>query len=479
MQRPTPPNIPTADAAIIGAGAAGLFAAIFAARTHRALKPHAPPPTIIALDGAKKLGAKILVAGGGRCNVTHHRVDEKQYAGSDPASIKKVLRRFTVADTRRFFAEHNIELKQEDTGKLFPTTDDAHTILDALLHAARTAPAHLIHPWRTAAIDHDPPAHPTHPTHPFLIHRDPDWRAHPPDQHPTAPQFARATAIRARRIVLATGGKALPKTGSDGLGHHIARSLNHSITHRVFPALVPLILDPSLTFAHTLSGIATPATLEVRAHSGKLIKRFTNSLLCTHFGISGPAALDISRHYLDAAHHDPGATLIINWLPEHTRDAIDKALLALGHTTINRFLRDTHNLPERLARALADHAGIDPATPAHALTREQRKRLAATLTEMPLPVTGDRGYTHAEVTAGGVPLDELDLATMESRRTPALHIVGELCDVDGRIGGFNFQWAWASGFIAGTAIAHALASAPDEAPAKTDAPTQSPTPSTR
>lgn len=437
------PGLELADAAVIGTGAAGFFAAIFAARAAREANPQVPPPRILALDGAKKLGAKVLVAGGGRCNVTHHRVDEKQYAGSDPASIKKILRRFTVADTRRFFADYGIELKQERTGKLFPTTDRAQTVLDALHRAAADAGVWVVHPWRVAAVEHDP----AHATHPFTIHRDQHW---PAVDHA-------ATTIRARRIVLATGGKALPKTGSDGKGHAIAKSLGHSITHRVFPSLVPLLLDAQRSFTHELSGIAVPATLEVRAASGKVLKRFTNSVLCTHFGISGPGALDISRYYLDAAAHDADTQLWINWLPEHTRDSIDKALLALGPTTLNRFLRETHQLPERLARTLADHAGIDPAAPGHALTREQRKRLAGVLTELPLPVTGDRGYTFAEVTAGGVPLDELDLATMESRVRPGLHIVGELCDVDGRIGGFNFQWAWASGFVAGKAIGKALA----------------------
>lgn len=431
------------DAAVVGTGAAGFFAAIFAGRTTRQLNPTAPPPAIAAFDGAKKLGAKILVAGGGRCNVTHYRVDEKQYAGSTPAAIKKVLRRFTVADTRRFFADYNIELKQEDTGKLFPTTDRAQTILDALHRAAAQAGAKLIHPWRVARIVHEP----SHPTHPFLIERDTSWQAGKDS----------SLHYRARRVVLATGGKALPRSGSDGQGHAFAQSLRHSITPRVFPSLVPLTLDPQRSFLHELSGIAVPATLEVRAPSGKVIKRFTDSLLCTHFGISGPAALNISRYYLDAAHHDPQTQLIINWLPAHHFESIDQALLTLGPTTLNRFLRDTHDLPERLARSLVDSARLDPATPGHALTREQRKALAATLTTMPLPVIGDRGFTFAEVTAGGVPLDELNLTTMESRLTPGLHIVGECCDVDGRIGGFNFQWAWASGFVAGTALGQALA----------------------
>ena len=137
----------TADIAIIGAGAAGLMAAIAAGRAAK------PGTTILALDGAAKLGAKILVAGGGRCNVTHHAVDESAYAGSSRNSIRNVLRAFTVEDTISFFADRGVTLKKEDTGKLFPTTDDAHTILDALLFAARKANVQLIHPWRVESVE--------------------------------------------------------------------------------------------------------------------------------------------------------------------------------------------------------------------------------------------------------------------------------------------------------------------------------------
>jgi predicted Rossmann fold flavoprotein len=437
----------TVDIAIIGAGAAGLFAGIWAGRDPVQGK-HTPNPLplgggfrILALDGAKKLGAKILVAGGGRCNVTHHAVDENQYAGSSRHAIKKVLRRFDVPQTVEFFRELGVHLKREDTGKLFPTTDDAHTVLNALLDAARHAGVELRHPWRVGAVRKEGEV--------FVIERASD--AGGEQGGPTTNPWP---SLRARKVILATGGMALPRSGSDGAGYDFARALGHSITPRVFPALVPLTL-PKDHWICQLLGITLDATLEVRSATNKRLKTFTNSTLLTHFGLSGPSVLDISRYYAHAKHEDAGTRLVLNWVPGETIDTADAALQILGKQTPARWLKD-RGLPERLAEAIVRAAGVDPGAPAHTLFRDNRKNLAQMIVETPLPVTGDRGFTFAEVTAGGVPLGEIHLDTMESRVCPGLYLCGEICDVDGRIGGFNFQWAWASGFIAGTSASEAF-----------------------
>ncbi len=402
-----------ADVVVIGAGAAGLMAGVFAGRTN-------PDQRIVLLDGARKLGAKILVAGGGRCNVTHHAVDARAYAGSTRNAIKKVLRRFDVPETVAFFADLGVVLKREETGKLFPTTDSAKTVLNALLRANREAGVEMRHPQRVETVERTDDG--------FCVTGE--WGA-----------------VDAKRVVLATGGKSLPKSGSDGHGYRIAESLGHSITERVFPALVPLTL-PRDHWLCALSGVTVPATLQLRSANGKKGVAFTDSTLLTHFGLSGPSVLDLSRYWLDAHADDPGAHITVNWLPGTTREALDAELQALA-TTVLRFLRE--RLPDRLARALLDAANIHTATTGDTLTRADRLVLAETVTELRLPLTGDRGYRYAEVTAGGVPLAELDLGTMASRVTPGLYLCGEICDVDGRIGGFNFQWAWASGYVAGSA----------------------------
>ena len=399
--------------AIVGAGAAGLMAAIWARRS-------APGHRVVVLDGARTLGAKILVAGGGRCNVTHDVVDETAFAGSSRPAIRKVLRRFGVAETIAFFREQGVALKREETGKLFPTTDRARTVLDALLGAARTAGVEVRHPWRVEEV------------RPGLVLTS-----------------ARGETLEAGHVILATGGRSLPKTGSDGGGYALARALGHTVTPRVFPGLVPLTL-PAGHVLRELSGLSAHATLEVRDGAGRRVASFTDSTLCTHFGLSGPAVLDVSRYLIDARLDDPGATLVANWLPGVGTEPLEAALRDPSLTP-GRYLAG--RIPERLARALVREAGVEWGQPGHQLTREARRALVRTVTEMRLPVSGDRGFSYAEVTAGGVPLAELDLATLRSRRCPGLSLCGEICDVDGRIGGFNFQWAWASGYVAGTGLA--------------------------
>ncbi|MDX2017010.1 MAG: NAD(P)/FAD-dependent oxidoreductase [Planctomycetota bacterium] len=427
------------DVLVIGAGAAGLFASIFAAR-------NAPAGArVLAVDGAKKLGAKILVAGGGRCNVTHHRVDESAYAGSSRHAVRKVLGRFTVEDTVAFFAERGVELKREETGKLFPTTDDAQTVLDALLSAVRDAGATIRHPWRAGSISRDGAE--------FVVQRAFAGDA----SHTSGP-----SEIRAARVILATGGMALPRSGSDGAGYALARALGHTTTSRIFPALVPLLL-PEKHFLRELSGIALRARVTLVSGTGKRLESFENDLLFTHFGLSGPAALDISRYLLDAIAATPSGApmprLHVALVPELKEETLDQRLQTLGRGSVLRLLCDGLRLPERLARALLAEAGlrdVGQATGA-TLTRDQRRAIARLVTDLPVEITGDRGFTFAEVTAGGVPLGEVRLETMESRACPGLHLCGEILDVDGRIGGFNFQWAWASGFTAGQACGTALA----------------------
>jgi predicted Rossmann fold flavoprotein len=392
------------------------MAAIQAGRTR-------PERRILLLDGARTLGAKILVSGGARCNVTHHAVDESDFAGSSPKAIRKVLRRFGVAETVAFFRDLGVELKKEETGKLFPVTDRARTVLDALLRAAREAGVEIRHPWRVSALDS----------------AGGDFRL----------GSAEGGTLLARRVVLATGGRSLPRSGSDGGGYELVRGLGHSLTPRIFPGLVPLTL-PREHLLCGLSGLSAPATLEVRTATGRRLASCTGSTLCTHFGLSGPAVLDISRHYLDARMEDGGARLVASWMPGETAEELERALRDLGPQTIRRFL--SRRLPERLAGALCEAAGVDGSQPGHRLTREARRSLVRTLKAMDLPVTGDRGFDAAEVTAGGVPLAELDLDTLESRIRPGLWLCGEICDVDGRVGGFNFQWAWASGYVAGVSV---------------------------
>ncbi|NBW96904.1 MAG: aminoacetone oxidase family FAD-binding enzyme, partial [Planctomycetia bacterium] len=256
-----------------------------------------------------------------------------------------------------------------------------------------------------------------------------------------------AGAIRAERVILCTGGKSLPKSGSDGGGFAIAEALGHSLTAPIVPALVPLVLAGD-HWIRDLSGLTLPAEITLASPTGKRLRSFTGSTLCTHTGLSGPSVLDISRHWLVERERDGGVRLSINWLPGDSADSLDRLLQGSAARGAAGVLRE--RLPERLVRALCAVAG---APAAGDLTRDARRRLVQAVTALDLDVVGDRGFTVAEATAGGVPLAEVRLDSMESRIAPGLFFAGEVLDVDGRIGGFNFQWAWASGFVAGSAAA--------------------------
>jgi predicted Rossmann fold flavoprotein len=326
-----------------------------------------------------------------------------------------VLRTFGVAQTIAFHEELGVALKREETGKLFPVSNRARDVVDALLRAATDAGVEILSGVRVESI-----------TSGFVING----------------------ALTADRVILAAGGRSVPKTGSDGSGYELARSLGHTVTP-TFPALVPLIVARE-HWAPSISGTSVEAELSVKRESGRVLARVTGSVLFTHFGLSGPAVLDISRHWIA---HQP-ATLAANFLPGETFESLEAVLMAEARhnpqATAASVLR--RRLPDRLVAQLASD------TPLGRITKEERRRVVHAVIEQPLPVIRDRGFDYAEVTAGGVPLDEIDLATMQSRRCPGLYLCGEILDVDGRIGGFNFQWAWASGRLAGEAVARSRGS---------------------
>lgn len=405
----------TADVVIIGAGAAGLMSAIWAGRSNLRRK-------IIILEGAKKPGAKILVSGGGRCNVTHFKVEANDFAGSSRNAIKKVLKRFNVQDTIHFFQEIGVSLKKENTGKLFPVTDSSKTVLQSLWAEAIRNNIQILYPSRVDSVKKN--------GNKFIISGE--WGK-----------------LEAKKLILATGGRSLPKTGSDGKGYEFAKFLGHSVTKDITSALVPLTV-PVDHFIRQLTGITLTTTVELRAASGKKQQSFTDSMLCTHFGLSGPAILNISRFYLKAKVKEPDSYLVINWIPQLTDQELDQRLQNLNRLQLTTYL---HNyLPDRLIQALFFEAGVDPQIRGNELTKKRRKKLVNIITQMRVSVTGSRGFKYAEVTAGGVPLNEIHLDTMESRICPGLFLCGEICDVDGRIGGFNFQWAWSSGYTAGISV---------------------------
>jgi len=399
------------DIAIVGAGAAGLATAIFARRLDRTAR-------VRLLDGARRPGAKILVSGGSRCNVTNVEVTEGDFHGGSRAAIRQVLRALPVAQTVQFFADLGVPLHEESNGKLFPDSNRSRDVLEALLAACAQLGVERLDDCRVHALSHE------------------------------SGQFALDTSrglIHASQVVLATGGQSLPKSGSDGTGYALARALGHHIVPPV-PALVPLLLDAEGRLPHAaLSGVSHDAEIAVWV-DGRVTTRVQGSLLWTHFGLSGPAALDVSRHWTRAVQEGRAVALTLSVYPGLTFEATDTHLMALVAARPRATLQTVlaHDLPAALVTMVLQALQLDAAMPARTLTRDGRNRLAHALAEWTLPVVGSRGYNYAEVTAGGVALPEVNAKTMESRLCPGLFLVGEVLDVDGRLGGFNFQWAWAS-----------------------------------
>jgi predicted Rossmann fold flavoprotein len=405
---------------IVGAGAAGLATAIFVRRADHARD-------VILLDGARKPGAKILVSGGARCNVTNASVDETDFWGGKRTIVRQILRAFPATRTVELFAQLGVPLHEEAGGKLFPDTNRARDVLDALLRGAADARVDVRPGVRVLDV----------------TRTDEGFRV-----------STAAGAHSASRVVLATGGQSLPKTGSDGAGYTIARELGHTIVP-VTPALAPLVLDPASPhgiFA-ALSGVALDVEVTVWVN-GAVAIRLTGALLWTHFGASGPVVLNASRHWARARVEGRQVRVTVNYYSGASFDQVDTRWLpatAGAHASVRSHL--AADVPDAVARAILGVLAIPLDRPVADLTREERRRLVHALTEWPLPVLETRGYNYAEATAGGVALDEVDPATMQSRVCPGLYLVGEILDVDGRIGGFNFQWAWSTAFVAGRALA--------------------------
>ena len=403
----------------MGAGAAGLATAIFTRRLN-------PSHSVLLLDGAARPGAKILVSGGSRCNVTNVAVSERDFAGGKPTIVRRILRAFSPADTVAWFASLGVRLHEETHGKLFPDSNRSRDVLDALLREAEASGVVLRAGSRVSGMA-----------------RDND-------------KFTLDTArgpLDAGVVVMATGGLSLPKTGSDGGGLEMARRLGHTIVPMT-PALVPLTSGDDQPVHEALSGVAQDVEIALWI-DGAIAERFRGALLWTHFGVSGPVVLDVSRHWLRARLERRDASITVNFAPGQSFESVDRIWTSLAEqrprVSLHGALADM--IPASVATAVLQQLGLDAATELTEFSRPSRRRLTHALVEWAVSVTGSRGYNYAEATAGGVALDEIDPGTMASRRCPGLYLVGEMLDVDGRIGGFNFQWAWASARVAALALA--------------------------
>ena len=403
---------------VIGAGAAGTMAAIFAARAGA---------RVTLLESTKDGGRKILISGGGRCNVLPSRVDESRFVtDSSPNILRRIIRSWPLAEQIRFFEDDlGIPLEHEAASlKLFPASHKARDVRDGLLDCAAREGVRL------------------------------EFETVVADVVPDAAQWI-VTSVDGRRwdadaVIVATGGLSVPATGSDGHGLTVLRRMGHMI-HPTYAALTPITVEPNDFTA--LAGISLPVT--VTARHGDERAHATGGFLFTHRGYSGPAALNVSHVAVRSrAGGTSRATLSVRWTPLGD-DEWAARLQPLGARTVSGAVRD--EMPERLASVLIARAGVDPLRPLSELRREERVRLVETLVRGELPWAGNEGYKKAEVMGGGVSLADIDHRTMESRRQPGLFLCGEVLDAFGPIGGYNFLWAWTTGRAAGRGAATQMA----------------------
>ncbi len=426
------------DVVVIGAGAAGLFAAARSA---------AQGARTLLLEKNRRPGVKILMSGGTRCNLTNARGlrrPEAASGGVDPGFDTKLCRGFRailqafgaagpfltpalraldVDATVARFEQLGVPVKIEANGKIFPVSDRAIQVLDALVSWTQHAQVELRTSTPVAAIE------------PLARSGEAD------------PAFQVATgtgAVLARTVILAVGGASYPGCGTTGDGYGFARALGHTVIEPR-PALAPLTVDAG--WIKALKGIALEASARVVDPSGKILAARQEAVLFTHFGLSGPAILDVSRAVGATAEE---LTLELDLLPGMNAEALDLHI----QTHARKGNQSAHMLipqaiPRRLAEQLVVAAGIPGSRTGPDLSRLERMRLVSMIKKLRLGVTGTMGFAKAEVTTGGVALEEVDPTTLESLRAPGLFLAGEILDLDGPIGGYNFQAAWSTGWLAG------------------------------
>ena len=384
------------DVVILGAGAAGLMCAIEAGKRGR---------RVLLLESADRVGKKILISGGGRCNFTNLHCKPENFISGNPHFAKSALARYTPADFIALVESHGIRYHEKTLGQLF-CDNSAKQIVAMLLQECAKAEVRVVTGTKVRQIVREEAG--------FLVQLD-------------------DSMLYAGAVVIATGGLSIPKMGATGFGYDVARQFGVAI-REPRPALVPLVLGGK---EHANFAPLTGVSAEVVASVGK--RRFREKLLFTHRGLSGPAILQISSYWNGVD------SVVIDWAPGQEVFG-DLRGASAGRSVVAARSALRGKLPVRLADRLVEV--LAPANWTNQAIAELERRLHA----WPFTPVGTEGYEKAEVTAGGVDTDALSAQTMECRDVPGLYFVGEVVDVTGHLGGFNFQWAWASGVAAGRAV---------------------------
>jgi predicted Rossmann fold flavoprotein len=397
---------------VIGGGAAGLMAAISAAGAGE---------RVDLLEGNPRLGRKILISGNGRCNLTNLDADAPwHYHGGYPGFVRSSLERFALQQTLDFFTDLGIDTHAEKRGRLFPLSNQAQAVVELLVDRAQCLGVEIHTGAKVRRLQRGE------------------------DRFRVIGQDGREWM--AERVILASGGRSLPKLGADTSGLDLALSLGHSSTS-LHPGLVPLLSsDP---YVPKMQGVKVQAEVRVSLPGGREIAD-RDDLLLTAYGVSGFTILNLSAQLVPLLDAGP-VVLQVNLFPEKSSEQVSEELKRRWERNPHRSLEDSFwgLLANKLVGPFLERFDLPRTQRVDRLGKKQRWRLAQALTCWPIEVTGPRSYEHAEVTIGGVCTGEVDPETLESYLVPGLYFAGEILDVHGDLGGFNFQWAWSSGRVAG------------------------------
>jgi len=410
---------------VIGAGASGLIAAVVAARNNH---------HVMILEKRQRSGKKILLTGNGRCNLTNENVSANNYF-SGPVSIPKqhpkfvesTFSRFSQTDTIRFFEELGLMTFSEPDGRIFPRSNQAQSVVDVLLFELERLNVPIVYNKEVTSIQKKNKL--------FEVTCS------------TQKQYT------ADVVVLAVGGKSYPVTGSTGDGYTITQSLGHTIIPPT-ESSVPIRVKSQL--CQKLQGVKPEVAISISDSTGKILISHSGTLMFAHFGLSGPVIMESSRGVgkFFKQHPDNRLYISINFFPEYSKEKLDQLI-------INRFEQQPHKslstvfvgmLISKIAPAIFDVNGIDKTMPVSSVTKELRNIIVHLLTAYKEEILGTMGWDLAQFTAGGVDIKEINSQTMESKIVPGLFLCGEVVDIDGECGGYNLQWAWSSGYVAGSSI---------------------------
>jgi len=402
------------DTIVIGGGAAGLMAALSAAEAGE---------SVVVLEANKQLGRKILISGNGRCNITNIDGDVvSHFHGANPRFVRTVLNQLPVAETLALFGDLGIATKQEKRGRLFPLSDQARSVVDVLEDRVR----HLGGQIATEACVE-------------VLDRSDGYEARCTD----------GRHWHSTRVIMASGGISLPKLGADDSGMQLVESMGHTRTP-LYPGLVALTSDNRQV--QRMQGLKVWAQVSAPLSSGRVIVD-TDDLLFAKYGVSGFTILNLSAILVDELCKGP-VELSVNLMPGSSVEEVSELLKIRWEKNPHRSLELSFAglLTTKLTRPLLDGHGFERETSVQSISKAQRWQLAQLLTDWRIVVTGPRPFEYAEVTVGGIHNAEIDPHSLESYVAPGLYLTGEMVDVHGDLGGYNFQWAWSSGWVAGRGL---------------------------